>query len=159
MAKYKVGDIVTLKEKEFGNNFSFCNVKWTDGKAEIKIVSVNANYYTFTTNGWTIQVHLSDLEGNQMQYLGSCVDSFDPDSGSSNIPVFSDVSDFANKEETFRERVENGEDGFMDFGDFVAIVGSYKFLKSYFEFYFYPEESGNIYVAYNPKKDIHYFFA
>lgn len=90
---------------------------------------------------------------SNIQYLGSCVDSFDPDSGSSNIPVFSDVSDFANKEETFRNEIENGEvHGFIGFDDFTRIVGTYKFLKSYFEFYFYPQDSGNIYVAYNPKK-------
>jgi hypothetical protein len=96
---------------------------------------------------------------SNIQYLGDCGHSFDHDSGDSLIPIFTDVSDFANKEETFRERVENGEDGFISFGDFVCIVGTYKFLKGYFEFYFYPQESGNIYVAYNPKKDIHYFFA
>lgn len=97
---------------------------------------------------------------SNIQYLGSCVDSFDPDSGDSLIPIFTNVSDFANKEETFRNEIENGEvHGFISFGDFVGIVGTHKFLKSYFEFYFYPQESGNIYVAYNPKKDIHYFFA
>jgi len=96
---------------------------------------------------------------SNIQYLGNCVDSFDPDSGDSLISIFTDVSDFACKEEEFEERKENGEDGFMDFGDFVAIVGTYKFLKGYFEFYFYPQDSGNIYVAYNLKKDIHYFFA
>lgn len=92
-----------------------------------------------------------------IQYIANCTDSFDSNDGECWHHLFTDVSDFANKEEIFRDRVENGEDGFIDPNDFNNIVGQNSIVKENFECYFYPERN-NIYVAYDPENDIHYFF-
>ena len=101
-------------------------------------------------------------ENNKIQYLGNCADSFDDETGECNLPIFSDVSDFANKEEEFRDAIEDGRDLFLNKDEFVTIIQrDYPFLKDSMEFYFFPEEgfSRQIYVAYDPEEDIHYFFA
>ena len=98
---------------------------------------------------------------NETQYLGNCTDSFDSETGECYFSAFSDVSEFANREEEFREALEEGRDLFLTKEEFVQVIKKdYPFLKDSMEFYFYPESeySPQVYVAYDPEEDIHYFF-
>jgi len=99
---------------------------------------------------------------NENEYLGNCTDSFDEETGECHLPIFTDVSDFANREEEFRNAVEEGRDLFLTREEFIKVVGrDYPFLNDSMEFYFFPEEgsSPQVYVAYDPEEDVHYFFA
>jgi len=101
------------------------------------------------------------LLSENVQYIGNCTDSFCKNTGDCQNSCFVDVSDFGNKEEEFRDEVDNGRDLFMTFDEFKSIVGDEPILASFegknMEYYFY-EGSQNIYVAYDMDEDIHYFF-
>jgi len=73
--------------------------------------------------------------------------------------IFRDVSDFGEKEEKFREEVEENPNLFMSREEFLSLVSKPEDLdlKENWEYYFYPGEP-NIYVAYSPEEDVHYFF-
>lgn len=100
--------------------------------------------------------------GTKAHYIGDCTNSFDS-SGECIFSIFRDVSDFAAKEEEIREQIEEGRDLLLSFEDFSYLV-NVEVLQdkdiNNFEFYFYPETefSPAIYVAYDIKDDIHYFF-
>ena len=100
---------------------------------------------------------------SKASYVGNCSDSFDIDSGECLFDFFRDASDFACKEEEIREQIDEGREILLSLNDFEVLVDikpiSNKDLKS-FEFYFYPqtELSPQVYVAYDIKNDIHYFF-
>lgn len=88
----------------------------------------------------------------EMNFLGTCVNSFDED-GDCVIPgLYRDASDFASHEENAKKITQQ---------EFESKVGklsidlSKKISK---DREYYHDEDGNIYYIYDVKKDIHYFF-
>jgi len=94
-----------------------------------------------------------------MEYIGNCINLFDERTGDCLAHIFNDVSHFAHYENAFWERVENDEDGFIDVADFNNIVGENDIVKEGWKCYFYPTGGKNIYVAYDPENDVHWFWA
>jgi len=80
-------------------------------------------------------------------YIGNCTNSFDSRGGSL-IPCFSDVSDFAYKDERAIELTKE------DFECFVST--DMQFGGHSLKYLFY---NGNTFVIYDEDEDIHYFFA
>jgi hypothetical protein len=92
-------------------------------------------------------------------YMGNCTNLFDSDTGECSVGGFQDVSDFGAKEESFREEAEENPNLFLSREEFLPLISKPEDLdlKENWEYYFYPGER-NIYVAYDPEEDIHYFF-
>lgn len=100
---------------------------------------------------------------HKASYVGDCTSLFDEDTGECSCGIFRDVSDFANREETAREEMEEGRDLLMSFEEFSSVVDisvlDGKNTQN-FEYYFYEETEfeKQVYVAYDMDEDIHYFF-
>ena len=94
----------------------------------------------------------------QAHYIGNCTNLFDSETGECEIG-FRDVNDFAEQEEQFREQAEENPNLFMSREEFLPWITKPEDLelKENWEYYFFPGER-NIYVAYDPDEDIHYFF-
>lgn len=98
---------------------------------------------------------------NKAEYIGNCSNIFDSDGGECIFPIFRDVSDFANKEEEFRDELDEGRDLLLSKEEFLILAEHKDFLDNpNMEFYFYQETetSPQIYVAYDIDEDMHYFF-
>lgn len=93
-----------------------------------------------------------------MRYVGNCTNLFDPETGDCLVDIFRDVSEFAAIENDFHERVEAGEDGFLTHEEFKALVGEQTITHNDWMFYFYPTDTKNIYIAYDPINDVHWFW-
>jgi hypothetical protein len=93
-------------------------------------------------------------------YVGNCTNLFDGDTGECVLRTFRDVNDFAEQEESFREQTEENPNLFLSREEFLSLINkpSDLDLKENWEYYFYPGEP-NVYVAYDPEEDIHYFFS
>lgn len=89
-------------------------------------------------------------------FVGTCANLFDGERCI--VEIFDDVSHFAREEEEYRDSVEEGTSGPIEIEDFCRIVGDKLIVKDSYECYFYPRNNGNVYVAYDPDEDIHYFF-
>ena len=93
------------------------------------------------------------------EYVGNCKNSFDKDTGESFIDCFTDVSDFAVKEENGIEITQSDFEKFIEYLDMPRevrdeIVPPYG-MPHKLKYYFY---ENNIYVIYDQENDIHYFF-
>ncbi len=94
-------------------------------------------------------------------YRFNCSNGFDHKTGDCLFGEFRDVSHFGCREEEFRDRVEEGLDGFLTFDEFISLCQNEQWINPGWEFYFYPgsETEYQVYVAYDPDEDIHYFFS
>ena len=91
------------------------------------------------------------LNESQYSYKGSCVNSFDED-GDSLIKLFSDVSDFAVKEEE-SEEVSKDIISKFNINNELQNIANKKSTKLLFN------KDHDIYFLYDTAKDIHYFFS
>ena len=94
-------------------------------------------------------------------YRFNCVDGFDAN-GNCLFPEFRDASEFSNREETFRESIDNGEVSFICMRDFKARCEvPFPINSEDWEFYYYEgtQLAPFIYVAYDIERNIHYFFS
>jgi hypothetical protein len=98
----------------------------------------------------------------KFHYVGNCKNSFDDETGDSLIDCFRDVSQFGQREEDFRDAVEKGEKQFLTREQFLTMAELPKELNNIKMLEFYEFEEDNfgpkVLVAYDVKKDIHYFF-
>lgn len=98
---------------------------------------------------------------NVYQYVGNCGNIFDHDTGNCKIDIFSDVSDFAYKDENAEEIDKEDFESFVKFpNDFPKEIQDEIFPKRgrypNIKYYFY---DGNIFVLYNEDTDMHYFWS
>jgi len=94
-----------------------------------------------------IQIAYGNSKVGKYTLAGTCVDSFD-EHGESNLSCFSDVSDFAVKEENSVEIPEKR---------FKSITNNWESLPNGSYTYLYNKES-DVVMAYNEDSDVHYFF-
>lgn len=94
-----------------------------------------------------------------IKYIGNCTNLFNKDTGNCLANIFDDVSHFAHYENNFWGRVDNDEDGFIEVADFNDTVGKNDIVQEGWKCYFYPTSGKNIYVAYDPIADVHWFWA
>ena len=96
------------------------------------------------------------------QYVGSCVDSFDSDTGECVNNLFSDVSEFANYDELANcEDIEDSDGcGKMDREEFLSLVNvndiPLDINNDDLEYHYY---NNGVLVVYDADVDVHYFFS
>lgn len=86
-------------------------------------------------------------------YLGSCGNIFDPITGMCDIGIFTDVSDFAYKDEN---AIKITKSDFLVYVRHIPLNIKRALKKHKLEYLFY---NNNIFVIYDTKDNMHYFFS